>query len=85
MRSVFVSTNLQRVLGFLAEHPDQSYFVKEISHLASISYGGASEALATFMPSDSSPASNGASWSSTPLIPATPSSDIIRSSSPSLT
>lgn len=46
MRSVFVSTNLQRALGFLAEHPDQSYFVKEISHLASISYGGASEALA---------------------------------------
>jgi predicted nucleotidyltransferase len=46
MRDVFVSTNLQRALSLLAEHPDQSYFVKEISRLADISYGGASEALA---------------------------------------
>jgi len=46
VRDVFVSTNLQRALGLLAEHPDQSYFVKEISRLAGISYGGASEALA---------------------------------------
>ena len=46
MRDVFVSTNLQRVLRLLAEYPDQSYFVKEISRLAGISYGGASEALA---------------------------------------
>jgi predicted nucleotidyltransferase len=46
MRDVFVSTNLQRALRLLAEHPDQGYFVKEISHLADISYGGASEALA---------------------------------------
>jgi len=46
MRDVFVSTNLQRALGLLAEHPDRSYFVKEISRLAGISYGGASQALA---------------------------------------
>jgi hypothetical protein len=46
MREVFVCTNLQRALGFLAEHPGQTYFVKEISRLARISYGGASEALA---------------------------------------
>jgi len=46
IRDVFVSTNLQRALSFLAEHPEQTYFVKEISHLAGISYGGASEALA---------------------------------------
>lgn len=46
MRTLFVSTNLQRALSLLAEHPDQSYFVKEISRLADISYGGASEALA---------------------------------------
>jgi len=46
MRDVFVSTNLQRALGLLAEHPEQTYFVKEISRLAGISYGGASEALA---------------------------------------
>jgi len=46
LRDVFVSTNLERALGFLAEHPDQSYFVKEISRLAGISYGGASEAVA---------------------------------------
>jgi len=46
IRDVFVSTNLQRALGFLAEHPEQTYFVKEISRLAGISYGGASEALA---------------------------------------
>ena len=46
MRDVFVSTNLQRVLRLLAEHPGQTYFVKEISRLAGISYGGASEALA---------------------------------------
>lgn len=46
MRDVFVCTNLQRALGFLAEHPGQTYFVKEISRLARISYGGASEAMA---------------------------------------
>ncbi|MGB5932373.1 MAG: nucleotidyltransferase domain-containing protein [Anaerolineae bacterium] len=46
IRDVFVSTNLQRALSFLAEHPEQTYFVKEISRLAGISYGGASEALA---------------------------------------
>lgn len=46
VRDVFMSTNLQRALGLLAEHPDQSYFVKEVSRLAGISYGGASEALA---------------------------------------
>jgi len=46
VRDVFVSTNLQRALGLLAEHPDQSYFVKEVSRLAGISYRGASEALA---------------------------------------
>lgn len=47
IRDVFVSTNLQRALSFLAEHLDQTYFVKEIGRLAGISYGGASEALAT--------------------------------------
>lgn len=46
IRDVFVSTNLQRALGLLAEYPDESYFVKEISRLAGISYGGASQALA---------------------------------------
>jgi len=46
LRDVFVSTSLQRALSLLAQHPDQSYFVKEISRLAGISYGGASEALA---------------------------------------
>lgn len=46
IRDIFVSTNLQCALGLLAEHPDESYFVKEISRLAGISYGGASEALA---------------------------------------
>ena len=46
VRDVFVTTNLQRAWGLLAEHPGQTYFVKEISRLAGISYGGASEALA---------------------------------------
>ena len=31
VRDVFMSTNLQRALGLLAEHPDQSYFVKEVT------------------------------------------------------
>jgi predicted nucleotidyltransferase len=46
MRGVFVSSNLQRALDLLAGHPDQSFFVTEVSGLAGISSGGASEALA---------------------------------------
>ncbi|MBI4757508.1 MAG: nucleotidyltransferase domain-containing protein [Chloroflexi bacterium] len=41
-----MSSSLQRALSFLAENVGQLYFVKEVSELAGISYGGASEALA---------------------------------------
>lgn len=46
VRDIFVFTNHQRVLSLLAERAGTSLFVREVSSLAGISYGGASEALA---------------------------------------
>ena len=46
VRDIFVSTSHQRVLSLLAERAGTPFFVREVSSLAGISYGGASEALA---------------------------------------
>jgi predicted nucleotidyltransferase len=46
LREMLVSTSLHRALSLLAEHPDRSYFVTEVSNLTGLSAGAASQALA---------------------------------------
>jgi DNA-binding transcriptional ArsR family regulator len=45
LMTIFAATNDQRVLRALVERPNEALYVREVSSLAGVSHGGASEAL----------------------------------------